>query len=302
MKIARVKRVSKPVEVGILEGDRLNLTGFETPLDLLASPGMHSTGEYLSWPQLLAGTHPKARLLAPIDPPEVWAYGFTYERGPQFSRSPVIPRGPAYTAAIEAGRPEIFFKTTGFRVVGHHDDIGIRGDSRYTAVEAELCLILDGEARPVLFTAGNDVSAWDIEMQNPLWLAQSKTYQACCALGPVAVTRDELPDDAKITCQVVRDGKEIFSGSITIDKMHWSFEELAHYAAAFNPLPAGTVLMTGTAIIRPDAESLAEGDITHITIDGIGTLTNVGSKIASIVPFAQYSFIKEKDRQQFLDG
>jgi 2-dehydro-3-deoxy-D-arabinonate dehydratase len=292
MKIARVEWVSKQVEVGILDGDRLNLTGFETPLDLLVSPDMPSADEYLSWPQLLAGTYPKARLLAPIDPPEVWAYGFTYERGPQFSQSPVIPRGPAYTAAIEAGRPEIFFKTTGFRVVGPNDNIGIRGDSCYTAVEAELCLILDGEGRPVLFTAGNDVSAWDIERQNPLWLAQSKTYKACCALGPVAVTRDELPDNARITCQVVRNEKEIFSGSITIDKMHWSFEELVHYAAAFNPLPTGTVLMTGTAIIRPDAESLAEGDITHITIDGIGTLTNVGSKIGSLVPFEQYSFIK----------
>lgn len=292
MKIARVEWVSKQVEVGILDGDRLNLTGFETPLDLLVSPDMPSSDEYLPWPQLLAGVHPRARLLAPIDPPEVWAYGFTYERGPQFSRSPVIPRGPAYTAAIEAGRPEIFFKTTGFRVVGPNDNIGIRSDSSYTAVEAELCLILDSEGRPVLFTAGNDVSAWDIERRNPLWLAQSKTYEACCALGPLAVTRDELPDDARITCQVVRNGKEIFSGSITIDKMHWSFEELAHYAAAFNPLPTGAVLMTGTAIIRPDAESLAEGDITHITIDGIGTLTNMGSKIGSKVPFEQYSFIK----------
>lgn len=287
MKIARVKpRVGQPV-VGVVEAETVKLTAFSSPLDLLKEDPKYS-GIELSWQELLKGSNSEYQLLAPIDPPEVWAYGFTYRRGPQFAQSPVLPSGPAYSAAIASNRPEIFFKTTGFRVVGPNAPIGIRGDSRYTAVEAELCLIIDEALKPVLFTAGNDVSAWDIEARNPLWLAQCKTYEACCALGPLAVTSDELPGDAKVYCRVRRAGKELFSGSVALSEMRWSFEELVHFAAAFNPLPRGTVLMTGTAIIRPDAEGLAEGDIVEISIDGIGVLVNVGKKLTSPVPYLPY--------------
>ena len=34
------------------------------------------------------------------------------------------------------------------------------------------------------FTLANDVSAWDIERENALYLTQSKVYDRCCALGP----------------------------------------------------------------------------------------------------------------------
>lgn len=289
MKFGRVQINNRKPVVFFLEGDGVCLTSFTNPLDLLDSfESVTKPEPEYSWKKLLAGELPGCRLLAPVNPLEVWAYGFTYERGPQFGRSTMIPRGPAYTHAIESGRPEIFFKTTGSRVVGPNEGIGIRGDSRYTAVEAELCLIVDENARPRLFTAGNDVSAWDIEAQNPLWLAQCKTYEACCALGPLAVTRDELPPGAQIHCRVLRDNRELFSDSIPLSKMHWSYEELAHFAAAFNPLPRGTVLMTGTAIIRPDEESLAEGDLVEISIDGIGVLRNHGRRIESQVPYKPY--------------
>jgi 2-dehydro-3-deoxy-D-arabinonate dehydratase len=289
MKLGRVQKTDKAPVVFILKGDMAYPTSYTNPLDLVDSSDIEVKKEGgLEWEKLLAGELPDYRLLAPIDPPEVWAYGFTFERGPQFGRSPMIPKGPVYTHAIKAGRPEIFFKTTGFRVVGPNDYIGIRADSKYTAVEAELCIIVDENSRPKLFTAGNDVSAWDIEAQNPLWLAQCKTYEACCALGPLAITLDELPSSPKIFCRILRNGKEIFSGSISLDKMHWSFSDLATFASAFNPLPRGTVLMTGTAIIRPDDDSLAEGDIVEIQIDGIGTLRNIGKRIESKVPYKPY--------------
>jgi 2-dehydro-3-deoxy-D-arabinonate dehydratase len=289
MKLGRVQANGEEPVVFILDRDMVYLTSFSDPLDVLdSSQDVRPEGPELVWEQLLAGEIPGYRLLAPVDPPEVWAYGFTYERGPQFGRSPMIPKGPAYTHAIEAGRPEIFFKTTGSRVVGPNEGIGIRGDAKYTAVEPELCLIVDENAQPRLFTAGNDVSAWDIEAQNPLWLAQCKTYEACCALGPLAVTRDELQPGSEIRCRVLRNSQELFAGSIPINKMHWSFEELANFAAAFNPLPRGTVLMTGTAIIRPDDESLAEGDVVEISIEGVGTLRNTGRQIESKVPFKPY--------------
>ena len=288
MKLVRVQGGGEKPQVGLLEGEQVWLTGESNPLEVLRHPGLRREGRPLSWPALWSGTDSGYRLLAPIDPPEVWACGFTYQRGPQFSRSPRLPKGPAYTAAIQSDRPEIFFKTTGWRVVGPNQPIGIRGDSHYTAVEAELCLILDENARPVLFTCGNDVSAWDIEARNPLWLAQGKTFEACCALGPAAVTPDELPPQAEVHCTIIRQGQVLFQDSVPLAQMRWSFEELANFAAAFNPLPAGTVLMTGTAIIRPGTEGLAEGDLAEVRIDGIGALRNTGRKLVSKVAYLPY--------------
>ena len=59
------------------------------------------------------------------------------------------------------------------------------------------------------YTLANDVSAWDIERENPLYLPQSKTYTACCALGPVIVTVDEIADARalEMTCTVRRGGR-----------------------------------------------------------------------------------------------
>ena len=53
----------------------------------------------------------------------------------------------------------------------------------------ELALILGSRGKILGYTLANDVSAWDIERENPLYLPQSKVYTACCALGPVILTR-----------------------------------------------------------------------------------------------------------------
>lgn len=286
--LVRVQSADEPPSVGIVEAGLVQLTEFESILDWFSARRASWSGRSLDWSQLQEGSSDGYRILAPLAPPEVWGFGFTYERGPQFASSPAIPSGDVYEHAINANRPEIFFKTTDWRVVGPEGSIGIRGDATYTAAEAELCVIIDGEGKPILFTIGNDVSAWDIEARNPLWLAQGKTYESCCALGPVAVTKDELPVDAEVRCRISRSGEARFDGSVRIDKMHWSFEELAQFATAFNPLPAGTVLMTGTGIVRPDAESLADGDVVEISIDGIGVLRNHAVQLISPVPYLPY--------------
>jgi 2-dehydro-3-deoxy-D-arabinonate dehydratase len=290
MRLARVHTPQHAALVGLLEDGQLQLTPHHDPLEVLVLERPALTGERLDWGELVAGRLPGYRLLPPVDAPEVWAFGFTYQRGPQFARSPMIPKGPAYTDAIESGRPEIFFKTTGFRVVAHNEAVGIRGDSNYGAVEAELCLILDAVGNPVLFTAGNDVSAWDIEARNPLWLAQSKTFEACCALGPLAVTREHLPPDACVRCRVFRQGKVLFDDSVPLSQLHWSFAELAGFARTFTPLARGTVLMTGTAVIRPDANGLEEGDIVEVEIDGIGVLRNPARRLHSNIGLKKYEF------------
>ena len=98
-----------------------------------------------------------------------------------------------YAHVYREARPEVFFKGTARHCVGPTDAIGIRCDSHFTAPEPELALVLGAEAaRSSASRLANDVSAWDIERENALYLTQSKVYERCCALGPVIVTTDSL--------------------------------------------------------------------------------------------------------------
>ncbi|HXA53090.1 MAG TPA: fumarylacetoacetate hydrolase family protein, partial [Candidatus Acidoferrum sp.] len=126
------------------------------------------------------------------------------------------------------------------------------------------------------YTLANDVSAWDIERENALYLTQSKVYDRCCALGPVIVTPEEIGDVHKLemTCRITRDGAERFAGSVSISKLHRKLETLVEYLRRANSVPAGTVLLTGTGIIVTKESALAPGDVVTILVPGIGELSN----------------------------
>ena len=214
-------------------------------------------------------------LLSPIDPPEVWGCGVTYKRSQSAREFETKTKG-VYDLVYEAERPEIFFKATASRCVGPNQEICIRGDSKWTVPEAELAFILGPEEEVVGFTVGNDVSARDIEGENPLYLPQAKIYRGCCALGPTIVTVDEVgkEPDLEVECKIYREGDLVFKGSTRTSKMKRRIEELRSYLCRFNPVPVGTVCLTGTGIVPPDDFALRDGDLVEITIEKIGTLRN----------------------------
>jgi len=212
----------------------------------------------------------------PVEPPEVWACGCTYEMSASFRDAEHGTREGFYRHVFTAPRPEIFFKGTARVCVGPDGEIGIREDSTFTAPEPELAVLL-GQAGKVLgYTLANDVSAWDIERENPLYLPQSKVYRACCALGPWFVTPDELTDPYSLdmTCRIERAGEAIFSGAVSTSKLGREIGSLIEYLMRANEVPAGSVLLTGTGIIAPQEAALAEGDVVTIEARGIGTLSN----------------------------
>jgi 2-dehydro-3-deoxy-D-arabinonate dehydratase len=228
-----------------------------------------------------AEPHPPA---LPIVPPEVWACGCTYEMSASFRDAEHGSREGMYAYVYGQPRPEVFFKGTARVCVGSGQAIGIRADSRFTAPEPELALVLGSKGDIVGYTLANDVSAWDIERENALYLPQSKVYTACCALGPVIVTPDDLPDpyNLEMTCTVVRDDQQRFAGSVSTAKLHRRFETLIEYLRRSNQTPAGTVLLTGTGIIVPEDAALAPGDIVTIRIPEIGELTNHAQTVGAV--------------------
>lgn len=225
----------------------------------------------------LASRHQEAlQPILPVHPPEVWGCGCTYETSASFRDAEHGTRDGMYAAVYREPRPEIFFKGTARVCVANGQPIGIRSDSKFTAPEPELAVILGSKHKIVGYTIANDVSAWDIERENPLYLPQSKQYDACCALGPVMITADELTDpyNLEMRCMITRGGKETFRGSISTSKLHRKIETLIEYLSRSNKVPVGTVVLTGTGIIVTQEAALAPGDVVTISVPEIGQLVN----------------------------
>ncbi len=218
-----------------------------------------------------------AEPLIPIHPAEVWACGCTYAPSAEFRDTELGTREGMYAYVHNTDhRPELFEKGGARVCVGSGEPIGIRRDSKFTAPEPELALIVDSSGTIHGYTLANDVSAWDIERENALYLPQSKIFDACCALGPVVVTADEIanPYDLLMSCTIERDGEELFSGACSTDKLRRKFEELVEYLLRSNSVPTPAALLTGTGIIVTEEQALRPGDVTTITIPEIGELSN----------------------------
>jgi 2-dehydro-3-deoxy-D-arabinonate dehydratase len=216
------------------------------------------------------------RFMAPLDEQEVWGAGVTYERSKVAREQESQQAASFYDRVYTAARPELFFKATPHRVVGQGQTIRVRQDARWCVPEPELALVLAPSLRLVGFTIGNDVSARDIEGENPLYLPQAKVYDGCCALGPAITLPAAMPDRAEIGIQmeVQRAQNRIFQGETRISRMARRFEDLIDWLGRDNSFPNGVVLLTGTGIVPPDDFSLLAGDVVRITIDGVGTLVN----------------------------
>jgi 2-dehydro-3-deoxy-D-arabinonate dehydratase len=216
------------------------------------------------------------RVLAPLDEQEVWGAGVTYERSKVAREQESDQAASFYDLVYRADRPELFFKASPSRVVGPGQPIRVRRDSSWCVPEPELALVLSPTLALVGFTAGNDVSARDIEGENPLYLPQAKVYDSCCALGPSITLAEAMPPVAsiRIHMEIERDGITVYEGVASVARMARRFEELIDWLGRENRFPSGVILLTGTGIVPPDDFSLRAGDLVRIAIDGIGTLAN----------------------------
>jgi len=184
--------------------------------------------------------------------------------------------GDFYDRVYRAERPELFFKSSAHRVVGHGGKVAIRGDASWSVPEPELTLLISPGGKITGYTIGNDMSSRDIEGENPLYLPQAKIYHRSCALGPgILVSSSALPASTEIRLAILRAGQAAFSGATTLAKLKREPAGLVDYLYRDNSFPNGCFLLTGTGIVPPDSFTLKNGDEIQIVIDRIGTLTNV---------------------------
>jgi 2-dehydro-3-deoxy-D-arabinonate dehydratase len=218
-----------------------------------------------------------AEILAPIGDQEVWAAGVTYyrSRGARMEESKDAGGGNFYDRVYSAERPELFFKSTASRTVGHCSKVRIRKDASWSVPEPELTLVVSPRGKIIGYTIGNDMSSRDIEGENPLYLPQAKVYDGSCALGPgILVTSSPLSQSTEILLEIFRKDRIEFAGSVALSELKRDPKTLVEYLFRDNAFPNGCLLMTGTGVVPPSSFTLASGDKIRITIDPIGILEN----------------------------
>jgi len=280
MKLAKFRLPTGQERIGILADDELRplaLAGqYQSLTDILESDDPGATANFLVDDRAKPLSVASVALLAPIDDQEVWAAGVTYKRSRVARMEESQGAESFYDKVYEAPRPELFFKATPHRVAGPDQPVRVRQDSKWSVPEPELALVLNSRLNLVGFTIGNDMSARDIEGENPLYLPQAKLYNNCCGLGPCVTLRDYMPSLEEISINVIvrRRGSIAFEGNTDVGQMARSFDDLIGYLGRDNAFPCGAFLLTGTGVVPPNEFSLADGDEVEITIDGIGTLSN----------------------------
>lgn len=217
-----------------------------------------------------------ARLLAPLAPAQIIGIGQNYRRHAAESNSPV----PEY--------PVVFFKSVcSVQAPGGPIRLPKILKTEKPDYEGELAVVI---GRPCLnateenafdhvlgYTCGNDVSArdWQREWGGTQW-GRAKSFDTFCPLGPVLVTKDEIPDPNALHIRTTLNGQIVQDWGT--DDMIFSVRKLIAFLSADTTLPVGTVIMTGTphgvGMGRTPPLWLKAGDIVTVEIEGIGALTN----------------------------
>ena len=253
-------------------GPRWAKDGFFLPTDftlgrLLAMSAVHAR---VALAASSCGENATGTLLAPIEEDqEVWASGVTYLRS-RLAREAESQSKDVYQKVYEAERPELFFKSVGWRVIGHDGLLRIRADSFWNVPEPELTLVVNSAGEILGYTVGNDMSSRSIEGENPLYLPQAKIYDGCCGIGPgIRLVAADSLRDLPIQIEIRRDHAAVFSGQTRSSQMKRRLEDLAAFLIRELAFPRGVFLMTGTGIVPTEAFTLQSGDRMRIDIAGL---------------------------------
>jgi acylpyruvate hydrolase len=155
--------------------------------------------------------------------------------------------------------------------------------AEYVDYEAELALVIGRTAKNVSaedalrYVAGampfNDVSARDLQLQNPLWTS-GKAIDTFAPCGPALVTLDEI-DDLNALGLRTRINGELLQKGTTANLIFGPAELVAWLSRTMTLLP-GDIIATGTpaGVGAAQGRFLRAGDIVEVEIDGLAKLVN----------------------------
>ncbi len=186
----------------------------------------------------------------------------------------------------EAPKEPVLFSKFANALAAHGEEIPLSPAARQYDYEAELVIVIGKTAKSVSpeqapdyifgYTAGNDLSARDLQFRSGQWLI-GKSMDKFAPIGPCLVTADELDaNHLAISCRLNGETRQ----SANTSQMIFPPAEIVAYASSLMTLKPGDIIFTGTpaGVILgkndPDKQWIKAGDTVEVTIEGIGTLRN----------------------------
>jgi 2-keto-4-pentenoate hydratase/2-oxohepta-3-ene-1,7-dioic acid hydratase in catechol pathway len=211
-------------------------------------------------------------LCAPVpDPQKIICIGLNYRDHAEETGQP-LPKAPMWFAKFAnslcgSGQPVL--------IPAAHPD--------HVDYEAELAIVIGREGSNIeerealSFVAGampfNDVSARDLQFQNPLWTS-GKAIDTFAPCGPALVTLDEAGELGERGLRARINGEPVQEGT-TADLIFTPAELVAWLSRTMTLLP-GDIIATGTpaGVGIALGRFLHHGDVVEVEVDGLGTLSN----------------------------
>jgi acylpyruvate hydrolase len=147
--------------------------------------------------------------------------------------------------------------------------------------EAELAFVIGKEGKDIPsedaldyvfgYTVANDITARDMQKRTIQWL-QGKTLDKSLPLGPVLVTKDEIPDPHSLDISLTVNN-EIRQKSNT-EQLLFNVNHLVEFLSGIVTLEPGDIILTGTPGGVGEAQNkfLQHGDRVKVEIAGIGAI------------------------------
>ncbi|HXN35086.1 MAG TPA: fumarylacetoacetate hydrolase family protein [Opitutaceae bacterium] len=216
------------------------------------------------------------KILAPVAPVNILAIGLNYKKHAEEGGKGVPER------------PMLFIKaTSSLQNPGDPIELPRKLRSDEVDFECELAVVIGRACKNASranaldyvlgYTAANDVSArdWQIRLGGGQF-CQGKSFDTFCPLGPVLVTRDEIPNPNALRIRTVLNGQVM--QDCNTDDMVFDVPALIEFLSGSKTLLPGTVILTGTphgvGYARKPPVFLKAGDSVTIEIEKIGSLTN----------------------------
>lgn len=193
----------------------------------------------------------------------------------------------AEESKMEIPTSPILFSKFSNTLEGHNGRVKLPADAEKFDYEAELVVVIgktasnvsEEEALSFIFgyTAGNDLSARDLQFRTGQWLL-GKSSDGFAPIGPYLITSEDIQDPQNLSISCTVNGK-IRQQANTKD-MIFSCANLVSYISKYMTLKPGDVIFTGTPqgviLGYPEQDQiwLKAGDEISVTIENIGTLTN----------------------------
>jgi 2-keto-4-pentenoate hydratase/2-oxohepta-3-ene-1,7-dioic acid hydratase in catechol pathway len=213
-----------------------------------------------------------ARLLAPVPRPgKIIGIGLNYadhaaEGGREQPKYPMI-----FTKAVSA-------------VIGPNEAIRMPLVTSMVDFEGEMAVVIGKRAKDVSsknaldyvagYTICNDVSGRDYQQRSSP--TAGKSFDTFAPMGPVLVTRDEIPDPHVLDIRTIVSGEEMQRSNTRhlIFNVNYLIDYLSHIFA----LEPGDVITTGTpagvGVFRTPPRFLKPGDTVRIELEKVGVLEN----------------------------